>query len=307
MNTSIFSENMKKFRITRGMTQEQVAGILNVNSQTVSRWECGTTLPDVLILPKIAQLYAVTVDDFYKKQSVAYENYAQRLSAVYEKTRDPGDFFRCRMEYQKLMKAGELSTADKWNFATIHHFMFRWCRDIALEWYERAIADGPESDGHSYRRARALRMNLMHETGRGDEAIEEQRTICAKHPDSAQEWISLIEAYLFGKKYEEAYSVFLFAIEKFPDNWVLCIHGGDICEKLKKYDDAFHYWSKAGEIGTDFYDEFYSRAMCYANMGNYAKAWETYVALAEKLRADHFDEEAEMAERDAEKMRLKMK
>ena len=63
---NIFIENLKKFRLAKGFTQEQVADKLNVNTQTVSRWECGTTLPDVLTLPVLARLYEVTVDDFYK-------------------------------------------------------------------------------------------------------------------------------------------------------------------------------------------------------------------------------------------------
>ncbi|MBQ4060366.1 MAG: helix-turn-helix transcriptional regulator [Lachnospiraceae bacterium] len=40
---SIFTENLKKFRLAKGFTQEQVADTLNVNSQTVSRWECGVS------------------------------------------------------------------------------------------------------------------------------------------------------------------------------------------------------------------------------------------------------------------------
>ena len=82
MEQTIFCENLKKFRLTKKYTQEQVANNLNVNVQTVSRWECGTTLPDVLTLPVLARLYGVTVDDFYKKSAVAYNNYAQRLAAV---------------------------------------------------------------------------------------------------------------------------------------------------------------------------------------------------------------------------------
>ena len=68
---NIFTENLKKFRLAKGFTQEQAADKLNVNAQTVSRWECGTTLPDVLVLPELARLYEVTVDDFYKKSTVA--------------------------------------------------------------------------------------------------------------------------------------------------------------------------------------------------------------------------------------------
>lgn len=55
---NILSENLKRFRLEKNFTQEEVAGILNVNPQTVSRWECGTTMPDVMLLPQIAEICA---------------------------------------------------------------------------------------------------------------------------------------------------------------------------------------------------------------------------------------------------------
>lgn len=70
MNT--FANNLKKFRLQKEYTQEQVADILGVSSHTVSRWECNTTLPDVTILPEIAKLYCVSIDDLYKESSVAH-------------------------------------------------------------------------------------------------------------------------------------------------------------------------------------------------------------------------------------------
>lgn len=303
----ILSENLKKFRTAKGMTQEQVANALNVNAQTVSRWECAATLPDVLTLPELARLYGVTVDDFYKKRSVAYDNYAQRLAAVYEKTLDPEDFLRCVLEYRKLMKNGELSAADKWYYATIHHFMLCDCKEKALEWYDRAIAEGPDADPHVYRRARSLRNELLFELGRGGEVIAQQNAACAGAPNEPEEWMFLIEAYMLDGNYEEAYSVFRKAIDKFQDNWTLYIHGGDICRNLKRYDEAFAYWDKAGELGTDFYDEYYSRAYCYEDMGEYEKSYQIFMELASLLRQENYDVEADMAEEDGRKVRLKFR
>ena len=40
------SENIKKFRKERKMTQEQLAEILLVSGRTISRWETGTNMPD---------------------------------------------------------------------------------------------------------------------------------------------------------------------------------------------------------------------------------------------------------------------
>ena len=57
------NEKLKQFRKARNLTQEQVADIFNVASQTVSRWETGTNLPDIELLPALADFFEVTVDD----------------------------------------------------------------------------------------------------------------------------------------------------------------------------------------------------------------------------------------------------
>jgi len=307
MNTTVFSENLKRFRMHKNLTQEQAAQALGVNSQTVSRWECGTTLPDVMMLPEIAQLYGVVVDDFYKKNSPVYRNYADRLSSVYEKTRDPEDFMRCRAEYMKLIKEGELSTGDKWNYAIIHHFMFELCRDTALEWYEKAKADDPSEDPHSYYRARDCHGGLMDDIGRHDEFIAEQEKRVTEHPDNPRELCLLISAYNDKKDYEKAYDCFLKAKKLFPDNWQVYIYGGDTCKALGRDAEALSYWDKAGELGTYFHDELYSKAWYYLSKGEYPKACEYYTEIASLLKSEGYDMEAEMAERNALEAKAKIK
>ena len=49
------SENLRRLRLARGMTQEQAAQHLGVSAQSVSRWETAATMPDVLLLPDIAE------------------------------------------------------------------------------------------------------------------------------------------------------------------------------------------------------------------------------------------------------------
>jgi len=307
MNPTIFSENLKKYRLRSSLTQEQVADRLGVNAQTVSRWECGTTLPDVLMLPELAKLYQVAVDDFYKKYSVAYENYAAYLSSVYEKTRDPEDFLRCILEYQKLMKYEELSIADKWNYAIAHQFMLFYCKDTALEWYRKLEQMDPADDPHSYYRALSCQMSLLIQLGQSEDVINRRLEALRNAPDDPRVWDLLIQAYLFTKNHEAARSYFHQAIERFPNDWQLYILGGDICQTLKDYDSAFRYWEKAGEIGTFFYDELYCKANCYRELSDYEKSALTYLLIADKLRQKGYDAEAEMAEESAKEVRLLLK
>lgn len=50
-------------RKARGATQQEIAEQLGVSNKTVSKWESGGGLPDITVLPALAELYGVTADD----------------------------------------------------------------------------------------------------------------------------------------------------------------------------------------------------------------------------------------------------
>ena len=57
------SDNLKKYRKSKGNTQEELAEHLNISIQAVSKWERNEGFPDITLLPKIAMYYDVSVDD----------------------------------------------------------------------------------------------------------------------------------------------------------------------------------------------------------------------------------------------------
>ena len=302
-----FAENLKKCRLAKGFTQEQVAERLLVNPQTVSRWECGTTLPDVLTLPVLAKLYEVTVDDFYKKSTFAYKNYAQRLSSVFEQSHDFEDFMQCRNEYLKLIRAGELSTEDKWMYGWIHKCMMNCCKNVAAEWFDKAVQDDPENDPDNFHHACMQRMAFYFQIGEGENMLTEQTEKASRNPDDPRAADDLLLAMIYADKYEEAYAVFKAAIAKFPDDWRMHIHGGDIAKKLGKFEEALACYNRAGELGTAFCDELYCKANLYEAMGDCEKAAAEYMRLADTLRRRGFDVEADAALADAREMKSKIK
>lgn len=54
---------LKELRKKKGLTQEQLAERLNVSNRSVSRWETGSTLPDISILIELAEFYEVDIKD----------------------------------------------------------------------------------------------------------------------------------------------------------------------------------------------------------------------------------------------------
>ena len=55
--------NIRRMRLEKGLTQEEVALHLGVSFQSVSKWERGDGYPDIEMLPAIAHYFGVTVDE----------------------------------------------------------------------------------------------------------------------------------------------------------------------------------------------------------------------------------------------------
>lgn len=63
MDTIKVGKFLKELRVQKGLTQEEVAEKLALTSKTISRWETGNGLPDILTINLVAELYGVTVDE----------------------------------------------------------------------------------------------------------------------------------------------------------------------------------------------------------------------------------------------------
>lgn len=284
MNQNVFSDNLKRLRSEKGFTQEQIAEKLGVSAQSVSRWECGNTLPDVLLLPEIARVYGITVDDLYKENASAYENYAQRLLAVYESTGKTEDFLLAEAEFEKLLKTEEYTPNDIRSFGVLYHYMTKRCFEKAVHYLELAVKTAKGTDEETYYRAASQKIALFAETGRSKESIAEQAAALENDKENPMRWYLLIGAYFFAERFGEAYDLSAKAVDKFPENSSLHIYAGDICRALKKYDEAFSHWNRALEIDSTFLDAKYSMGFCYEETGDFEKAHKVWTEIYEELR-----------------------
>ena len=62
MNETIGSR-IAKFRKVKSMTQEELASLMGVSSQAVSKWENDASCPDISLLPKLCEVLGVTADE----------------------------------------------------------------------------------------------------------------------------------------------------------------------------------------------------------------------------------------------------
>ncbi|MEK3779401.1 LamG-like jellyroll fold domain-containing protein [Paenibacillus sp. FSL R5-0810] len=62
---NVISGNIVRLRKQLGLTQEQLAGWLGVTYQAVSKWENGQSCPDIMLIPMLADLFGITIDELF--------------------------------------------------------------------------------------------------------------------------------------------------------------------------------------------------------------------------------------------------
>lgn len=58
-------EKIKALRKAKNISQESLANVLGVTFQAVSKWETGTTAPDVSLIPPLANYFGVSIDELF--------------------------------------------------------------------------------------------------------------------------------------------------------------------------------------------------------------------------------------------------
>lgn len=77
-------ENLRQLRLQRGLTQEQVAGQLNVTRQALSSYESGRTRPDIDTLMKLAAIYEIDLEGilYGTDGRLAWSNRARKAAKI---------------------------------------------------------------------------------------------------------------------------------------------------------------------------------------------------------------------------------
>ena len=67
-------KNIAELRKKSNLTQEELANMLGVSPQAVSKWENDAACPDISLLPKIAEIFGVTIDELMNEQGSIHSN-----------------------------------------------------------------------------------------------------------------------------------------------------------------------------------------------------------------------------------------
>jgi transcriptional regulator with XRE-family HTH domain len=89
----MLNETIKAYRKEMKLTQEQLAEVMGVTIGAVSKWESGLSNPDIMLLPKLATLFGISIDVLFSFQLMNHsaDDLAEEIKTFrYEKQYDKG-------------------------------------------------------------------------------------------------------------------------------------------------------------------------------------------------------------------------
>lgn len=94
MNELTLSKNISVLRKAAGLTQEALAGKLGITFQAISKWENGLSCPDVQLLPDIADIFGVSIDELFGRRPAETQSAPEQPSMETEaadERQNPGE------------------------------------------------------------------------------------------------------------------------------------------------------------------------------------------------------------------------
>lgn len=116
------SENIKRLRLEKGMTQEQLATKLGVSAQAVSKWETSETYPDGALLLPLAEELQASLDELFDNTKVSMDDISKRIIKLFSETEEKDRFplardigwqiekglFHCKMQIEDKYSPNEI-------------------------------------------------------------------------------------------------------------------------------------------------------------------------------------------------------
>lgn len=279
MNIEIGAK-IKNLRLSRGMTQEQLGNELSVSAQAVSKWESGTTMPDIQLLPEISVLFGVSIDELFSMSDESrmdrIENMTDNVHFISEK-----DFAESEKFLKEKSKDENKKARSALLLAELYAKRIGEYKELASELGKNALLLNPdEKSAH----------NVIFDADNGPysdyNATNHVKTIgfykefLEKHPENPRTYLWLMdlliadgriaeaEEYLWKMdKIEHSFRTELYlgliakeecdlpkALEHWDnmtkefDYWLPWSCKGDLFARLSRFDEAIEFYERALEI-----------------------------------------------------------
>ena len=169
MNINL-AEPLRRLRTARGITQETLAEFLGVSSQAVSKWERGDGLPDITMLPPLANYFGVTLDELMNMDELRNREMLAERKKKHRELRSAGQ------EEEDLVLLRETLRQFPNDYETMAE-LAEWLPDYeeGLAFCRRILEFCPDNDLRSY--AAYQEASLLFSLGRKEAALEKTKKL----------------------------------------------------------------------------------------------------------------------------------
>ncbi|MBE5786285.1 MAG: helix-turn-helix domain-containing protein [Clostridiales bacterium] len=97
------SENLKKYRMMKNYTQEEVASLLGLTPQSVSKWERGECYPDITLLPALANILDTSIDLLIGMDAIRAQEKRQNIHKMASVFQHDGEYSAAEKVYRDAL------------------------------------------------------------------------------------------------------------------------------------------------------------------------------------------------------------
>ena len=98
------SENLKKYRVLKNLTQEDVAAYLGITAQSVSKWERNESYPDITFLPALANIFETSIDLLIGMDTIRAEETTFHIHKKAVTYQQDGDYDMAEKTYRDALR-----------------------------------------------------------------------------------------------------------------------------------------------------------------------------------------------------------
>lgn len=330
-------KKIRTLRASKGLTQEKLARELGVTPQAVSRWENGTAMPDITLLPALSVCFGVRIDDFFELSDdaqfdridsmVEKEDFLSREDFDYAQrflkdriAADPNDaralralahLYHHRADSYKrkaavlVKRSLELEPTEKAGHSILSYVAdgacWDWCsrnhREL-IDYYYGFIEKNPQ-----YHSGYLWLLDNLIDDGRLEEALQAVRSM---EQVARTYHVPLYEGHirwLMGER-DRAEALWQTMLEEDPDNWLVWSSMGDVRVKQCRYEEAIEAFKKAAglEPVPRYIDNWDSIAQICEMLGRRGDAAAAYEQVLDIYREDWNETDGFWVEQVREKL-----
>lgn len=281
MSTLDFGGRIKTLRLSKSMTQEQLAQRLRVSPQAVSKWENGVTLPDIQLLPELSILLGTSIDALFSMTD------DKRMERIDNMLWDQRFLSREEFEAEERFLKDKCLEPDAQARATLllaelYCKRAREYRELASPLARKALELLPEYDKAAHTALFEAEGGVFPDWN----DVNHHRTIAfyqdfiARHPSQRRAYLWLLDLLIDDGRCPEARK-YLEKMNRLGESYHSDLYLGMILEKEGKPEEAAACWERMTQKDPDNWQSWFARADRMARRCAYAEA----VTLYEKALA----------------------